>query len=209
MADTYPIKHRHTDDAEKRGRPVDAIRRAETGAADPQANPAPDPEFGSDEVRAALARLLASSPFCKSAQLANFLSFVVEETLAGRGGRIKAYTIATGALGRDETFDPQTDPIVRVEAARLRRALRAYYADGGADEAIVIELPTGAYMPVLRSRRPQRPTALTRLRQSTQELHALVVYARENRRLLLLIFGIAVVVSVIADLVDALILDRF
>ena len=98
-------------------------------------------------IRGALAQLLASPPFCKSAQLANFLRFVVEETLAGRGGRIKAYTIATAALGRDDGFDPQADPIVRVEAARLRRALRDYYADQGRDAPIVIELPIGHYAP--------------------------------------------------------------
>ena len=111
--------------------------------------PESDPKSGHDPatIRAALAQLLASPPFCKSAQLANFLRFVVEETLAGRGGRIKAYTIATAALGRDDGFDPQADPIVRVEAARLRRALRNYYADQGRDAPIVIELPTGHYTP--------------------------------------------------------------
>jgi hypothetical protein len=45
----------------------------------------------------------------------------VEETLAGRSGRIKAYSIAISVLDRDDTFDPQTDPMVRIEASQLRR----------------------------------------------------------------------------------------
>ena len=68
---------------------------------------------------------------------------MVEETLAGRGDRIKAYTIATAALGRDDNFDPQIDPIVRVEAGRLRQALRQYYAAEGRHDPIVIDLPVG------------------------------------------------------------------
>ena len=52
-----------------------------------------------------------------------FLSFIVEETLAGRSSQLKGYTIAVAVYGRPERFDPQVDPIVRVEAGRLRRAL--------------------------------------------------------------------------------------
>lgn len=74
-------------------------------------------------IRAALARVLACSNFRASPQLASFLSFVVEETLAGQADHIKGYSVAVGALGRSDTFDPQTNPIGRVEAGRLRRAL--------------------------------------------------------------------------------------
>jgi hypothetical protein len=75
------------------------------------------------EIRAALEDIVASKQFRVSPQLAAFLRFFVLETLAGRGDRLKAYTIAVGALGRDKTFDPQTNPIVRVDAGRLRLAL--------------------------------------------------------------------------------------
>jgi hypothetical protein len=158
----------------------------------------PDPA----DVRAALAHLLASPSFGKSAQLSNFLRFVVEETLAGRGSRIKAYTIATAALGRDEAFDPQTDPIVRVEAARLRRALRSYYANGGADDAIMIELPTGTYAPVFRPQHQQRRSAATWLRETAGEL---IAYTRENRHLLVVVFIVAATVCLVFEIFDALI----
>ena len=74
------------------------------------------------DIRTALDRVVTSAHLGKSPQLANFLRFVVAETLAGRTERIKAYTIAADALGRDASFDPQNDPIVRVEVSRLRRA---------------------------------------------------------------------------------------
>lgn len=103
-----------------------------------------------DETRGALDRALASEVFRGSPQLAAFLRYVVEATLRGEADRIKGYTVAIEALGRNETFDPQTDPIVRVEAARLRRAINRYYAGAGRREAIQIELPLGSYVPVFR-----------------------------------------------------------
>lgn len=102
------------------------------------------------EIRAALNQIIASPYLKNSPQLTNFLTFVVDETLAGRGDRIKAYNIAADALGRDADFDPQHDPIVRVEAGRLRRALDQYYENGGTDDPIIIELPRGHYRPVFR-----------------------------------------------------------
>jgi tetratricopeptide (TPR) repeat protein len=102
------------------------------------------------EVRAQLARLSAAEPLASSPQLASFLSYVVEQTLAERGGEIKGYTIAVEGLGRPADFDPQNDPIVRVEARRLRQALRAYYEGAGRGDPIVIDIPTGGYVPVFR-----------------------------------------------------------
>ncbi len=104
------------------------------------------------EVRAALARMLASEPFRGSAQLAAFLRFIVEETLAGNADRIKGYAIAVEALGRDSSFDPAIDPIVRVEANRLRRAIDTYYAGPGQHDPIVIGLKRGGYVPTFHSR---------------------------------------------------------
>jgi hypothetical protein len=122
---------------------------------------------------------------------------VVEEQLAGHGSRLKAYTIAADALGRDANFDPQNDPIVRVEAGRLRRALDHYYTNGGCDDPIVIELPRGHYVPVFRANNA-RFRSITRfhvLRRQFAET------ARENFRLVLLIAVIATGISLGLDLV--------
>lgn len=68
--------------------------------------------------------------------------------LDGRGGRIKAYTIATEVFGRPADFDPQQDSIVRVEVGRLRRALESYYSGAGSNASVVISIPRGKYRPV-------------------------------------------------------------
>src|SRR3954462_12641537 len=94
-----------------------------------------------DEVRRALERIVTSQPLVASPQLASFLSFVVEAVLQGKSDRIKGYTIGVEVLRRDTKFDPQLDPIVRFEATRLRRALERYYAQAGANEPLLIELP--------------------------------------------------------------------
>jgi TolB-like protein len=105
-----------------------------------------------DEVRNAVGRVVNSEAFRASPQLAAFLTFVVEAELRGESKRIKGYTIAVEALGRAHSFDPQTDSIVRVVAGRLRRVLERYYAEAGADEGVVIELPRGRYIPIFRRR---------------------------------------------------------
>ncbi len=105
------------------------------------------PGVETDHIRAALARVLTSEAFAGAPQLSAFLSFVVEEALSGRGDQLKGYTIAVEALKRPEDFDPQADPIVRVEAGRLRRALELYYAGDGRDDPLRIEIPRGSYGP--------------------------------------------------------------
>jgi hypothetical protein len=75
------------------------------------------------EVRAGLERVLASRCFEQAARSSAFLRFVVEQTLAGQGDRLKGYTIAVEVFARPPDFDAQTDPLVRVEAGRLRRRL--------------------------------------------------------------------------------------
>ncbi len=100
-----------------------------------------------DEVRAALERIVASDIFRSSPQLAAFLRFVVEAALQGQSERIKGYTIGVEALKRSANFDPQVDPIVRVEATRLRRAMARYYSGPGADSPVRIELARGGYAP--------------------------------------------------------------
>lgn len=104
------------------------------------------------EVRAALERMLASETFRDSPQLASFLRFVTEAELRGESGRIKGYTIGVEALGRGTDFDPQLDPIVRVEATRLRRTIERYYAGPGASDPVIITLAPGSYVPSFRLR---------------------------------------------------------
>lgn len=88
--------------------------------------------------------------FKLAARMRAFLHFVVNEHLEGRGDQLKAYTVGLSVYERDASFDPNTDPIVRVDARRLRRKLLAHYAAEGADEPFRIELPKGSYSPRIR-----------------------------------------------------------
>ena len=112
------------------------------------------------DIRAAIDRVIASSVFARSPQLGAFLRFVVEAVLHGKADRIKAYTIGVEVLRRDTGFDPQADPIVRVEATRLRRALERYYAGPGAADPIIVDLPRGSYVPTFRRRESDGRAAL-------------------------------------------------
>jgi len=104
------------------------------------------------DIRQELGRIVASEVFRHSLRLTRFLTVVVEATLAGKANRLKAYTIAIEALGRGSDFDPQADPIVRVEAGRLRQALTRYYSGAGRNSPMVIDMPRGAYVPIFRPR---------------------------------------------------------
>ncbi len=99
------------------------------------------------EIRDAVDRILASSDFTASDRAGSFLRYIVEETIQGRADRIKAYSVAVDVFGRDESFDARNDPAVRIEAARLRRALERYYLTSGQDDTVVIDIPKGGYVP--------------------------------------------------------------
>lgn len=98
-------------------------------------------------VKQALARLLAWPDLARSPQLANFLTYIVERRLTGDAQAIKAYSIAVDVFGRSPDFDPQADPIVRVQARRLRALLDQYYIGPGVDDPVRIQLPIGRYVP--------------------------------------------------------------
>ena len=99
------------------------------------------------DIRGQLERIVNSPSFPASTLRRALLQFLIDETLAGRADRLKGFTIAVAVFGRDETFDAQTDPIVRLEARRLRRDLDGYYAGAGVDDPVRISIPKGAYVP--------------------------------------------------------------
>ena len=127
---------------------------------DAAANAGPDPTSfrpEATEVRGELERVLGSRCFEQSDRAKTFLRFVVEETLAGRGDRLKGYTIGVEVFGRSKDFDAQSDPLVRVEAGRIRRRLAEYYGTEGARNPLRIELTRGGYMPQFSYVQAARP----------------------------------------------------
>ncbi|MDL2397438.1 hypothetical protein [Rhizobium mayense] len=104
----------------------------------------PSPE----NCRQQLERILACPSLQASPRRKTLLRYLVEETLAKRTEKLKGYSIALSVFGRDGTFDPQSDPVVRLEARRLRRDLDGYYAGAGAHDRLRISIPRGGYIPL-------------------------------------------------------------
>jgi TolB-like protein/Flp pilus assembly protein TadD len=97
-----------------------------------------------------LNRILGSKAFRQADRLKRFLRFIVTETIEGRGERLKEFVVGVEVFGKDDSFDPRNDPIVRVQARRLRAQLTRYYSEEGRDDDLAIELPKGGYTPVFR-----------------------------------------------------------
>ena len=100
-------------------------------------------ESDQEAIRHQLVRILHSGPFHQSQRRQRFLEYLVNETLAGRGERLKAYNVALEVFDRPASFDPVVDPLVRIEAARLRDKLREYYEADGRSDPIHIESAEG------------------------------------------------------------------
>jgi len=103
-----------------------------------------------DKIRQQLDRILASKTFRQVDRLQRFLGFIVSETMAGHGDNLKEFLIGIEVFGKEASFDPRMDPIVRVQARRLRARLTRYYKEEGQADEVLIELPKGGYAPLFR-----------------------------------------------------------
>ena len=125
-------------------------------------------------IREQLDRIINSGPFHQSQRRQRFLEYLVNETLAGRGERLKAYNVALEVFDRPETFDPTIDPLVRIEAARLREKLREYYGTDGQGDPIRIDLPKGTYTPQIEFRHEDAPQIAREKGSPTHEVSSTV-----------------------------------
>jgi TolB-like protein/Tfp pilus assembly protein PilF len=116
-----------------------------------------------------LNRILNSTTFREAGRLKRFLECIVRETVDGRGDELKEYVVAVQVFDKKTSFDPRTDPIVRVQARRLRVMLERYYHDEGAKDSLVIDLPKGGYAPIFKARQvsPPRPAAVNLVARNT------------------------------------------
>jgi TolB-like protein len=96
-----------------------------------------------------LLRVLRSRIFARSPRMRRLLEFIVRRSARGDASSLKEYTLGLEVFDRDSSFDPGSDPIVRVEALRLRNRLTTYYATEGIANEMRIELPKGRYVPVI------------------------------------------------------------
>jgi TolB-like protein len=98
-----------------------------------------------DSVRNQLNKVLDSATFRSSPALRRFLRYTVEHSVQGEGECLKEYRLGVEVFGRSSSYEPQKDPIVRLEARRLRAKLREYYEEEGSQDPVRISIPKGGY----------------------------------------------------------------
>jgi len=75
--------------------------------------------------------------------MSQLLQYLVEQSIADPANPPKAYHVAVEGLGKSEDFDVQADSYPRVQAGRLRKMLKAYYANNRLEQRFTI--PMGSY----------------------------------------------------------------
>ena len=105
------------------------------------------PQLRDVEKRAALEQVLQSATFTRASQVRNFLRYICEMEIAGRGAALHEYLIAVEAMGRPAAYSTDSDSSVRRRAYALRQKLESVYANELTDARIRIEVPKGGYVP--------------------------------------------------------------
>jgi hypothetical protein len=134
------------------------------------------------EKRGELKRVLQSKHFAKAKKKSRFLEFICEQTFLGNGEKLNEYLVGVEVYERGTDFNPQEDPIVRVQAHEIRRALKSYYEEEGRTSSLRIELPPGGYVPIftkagLEEAAAAAPSAEERLGPAPPQARPLFPYA--------------------------------
>jgi TolB-like protein len=108
-----------------------------------------------EEILKQLSRMLGDDLFLRSERLSRFLRFIVEQALEGRAHELNQYAVGLAVFDKPPSFDPNIDPIVRVEAGRLRAKLREYYATSGQADSLRIGMARSGYRPFFSSLTPE------------------------------------------------------
>ena len=141
----------------------------------PSSGAATLPDVTQAEVLTELERILADPLFQSSNQLAAFLRFMVENTLAGKSEQLKEYVIGMEVLKRGPAYNPREDPAVRIVAGRLRSKLAEYYQGSGQSDPVLIELPRGGYCLSSNADEMERPRPTLRLKEQNHRAQFLTI----------------------------------
>jgi hypothetical protein len=124
----------------------------------------PCSEVEKDAVQQQLELLLASPLFHSSKRYPRFLRLVVARALAGQTDQLKERILGVEIFDRPADYDTNTDPIVRVTAAEIRKRIEQYYHDPKHNHEIRMFLPAGSYAPQFYwPGHPSGPPAVTSL----------------------------------------------
>lgn len=137
------------------------------------------------EKRDELRRILESKYFANSPKKTGFLEFVSEQTFLGNGEKLNEYLIGVEVYDRGVDFNPQRDPIVRVQAHEIRRLLKKYYDEDGRNSPIRLDLPSGHYVPIFNRNAPP-DTDLDEILKAPVTVAPLTIHSRASSNRLLI-----------------------
>jgi hypothetical protein len=165
----------------------------------PQPTAAPE----ATAIREQLERLLTHPLFSNSKRYPVLLAYTVEQTLKGNASELKERSIGIEVFGRSPSYDANADPVVRITAGEVRKRLMQYYYDSAHDGELIIELPSGSYVPLFRAPepapQPESPAPTSELvpQSAFEPSPAMVVRHVPRRRWLFLafLFGLALAAS--------------
>lgn len=154
-------------------------------------------------IREQLERLLTHPLFSNSKRYPVLLAYTVEQTLKGNAAELKERSIGIEVFGRSPSYDANADPVVRITAGEVRKRLMQYYYDSAHDGELIVELPSGSYVPLFRAPepapQPELPVPTSELvPQSAFEPPAAMVVRHVPRRrwlFLAFLFGLALAAS--------------
>jgi hypothetical protein len=112
------------------------------------------PLIETPRIREQLERLLVHPLFANSKRYPALLAYAVEQTLLGNSSELKERSIGVEVFGRSPSYDANSDPVVRITAGEVRKRLTQYYYDPAHRGELILELPTGSYVPLFRE--PER-----------------------------------------------------
>lgn len=144
--------------------------------------------INAEAVEVSVEKILASQTFARSEKLRSFLRYVVQKEQSGAAQALKGYSIGVDVFGRPEEFDPSSDPLVRVQAGKLRKLLERYYDTEGLDDPIRISIPTGGYVPQYKMNRQECPPPAV-LRQLIIDPQPIEVFAQKPLRMRLFAYA--------------------
>lgn len=119
----------------------------------------PPSEVDAEDVRQALERILSSKYFVNAHKKKKFLQKICDFYLEGRAHELNEYILGYDVFGRDNTYNPSHDPIVRVFAHEIRKKLEIYYINEGVADPVRLEIPAGNYQPVFTRQVIEPPAA--------------------------------------------------
>jgi hypothetical protein len=99
-------------------------------------------------------RVAASKGFQSSTRVREFLFYVCDCALRGVPEEATEQQIGIHVFQRPPGYNSSEDSIVRTHARSLRHKLTEYFSEEGAQEAVIITIPKGHYLPLFEPRQP-------------------------------------------------------